>query len=201
VKGDFLFNCRLRLLLILATATGHAQWAPAAGPQGATVQSMTAIGESVFVGTFNGLLRSNDLGKTWSHIGKGMDGIGIKSIALVGSDYYVGTWLHGIWKRPAADGDFPWTQTGFATITIDQITGQGAYLFALTASGPYLVAGVERGAVWRLPMDQATTSIRGPVRARVRTRDRGKGPQYDARGREGAAPSRVWKPRKSWSRK
>jgi photosystem II stability/assembly factor-like uncharacterized protein len=130
------------IALLFSAGAGHGQWAQSAGPKAGTVQSLSAAGGSIFVSTWNTILHSGDLGKTWS-TDSGRSTFG--NILLRNGEYITGSGS-GVWKRPAAEGSGTWTQVGLPGRDVKGMAQLGPYLFADTYSGIFRSA--DGGNVW-----------------------------------------------------
>jgi photosystem II stability/assembly factor-like uncharacterized protein len=135
-----------------------------------------------------GMYRSADSGATWTRINNGLTDLNVRCLITANGVLLLGTRSGAFLSLDNGD---TWTPVGGGSLPP---------ILSLTVSGPYLVAGVENGSTWRLPLSQVT-SIRGPHRSRADralvTRDReGDGP-YDIRGRDASGASqgtwKVWK--------
>jgi hypothetical protein len=79
-----------------------ANWTQSAGSNG--FNALVGIGNNVFAGTSSGGVRlSTNNGTSWAAVNTGLTPYDIRSLVIVGSDIYCGTYGNGVWKRALSE--------------------------------------------------------------------------------------------------
>jgi len=67
------------------------------------IYDFAITGSNVFAGTSRGMFLSTDLGLNWTNVSTKELNMGIRSLAIFGSDLVAGTAGAGVWKRPLSE--------------------------------------------------------------------------------------------------
>lgn len=138
----------------------HAQWVPTSTPANFTATVLATADSNLFAGHSRGVLTSNDRGGTWMSSKKGLPDGRVTALAIRtvpgGSMLFAGTQRDGIYL--SIDNGMSWNPVDQTPIVETEknatIIGAKAYyggptVFALVASGKYLIAGMNFGGVYR----------------------------------------------------
>ena len=84
-----------------------------------------------------GLLRSVDGGNSWTQLKDGIEQVSIETVEIDGTDFYVGTALHGVFKW--FHEDEKWEQLGSLTRPVQSLAVLNGYLYAGTEAGVHRI--------------------------------------------------------------
>ncbi len=85
-----------------------------------------------------GLIRSIDDGNSWTQLNRGIEQVSIETVEMDASDFYIGTWRHGVYKWHHKDEK--WEQLGTLNRRLVQsLAISGSYLYAGTSTGVYRI--------------------------------------------------------------
>ncbi len=132
-------------------------WEPMTGPYTASILSMAADSEDdVYVGTHNGVYRSNTNGHAWLQSNDGLNNGAaqtVNSIMVFGEEVFIGT-EDGIFKSDNAGKSWKPRGTGCPKL-VHTIVGKGDTLLAGTKEG--IFRSTDDGALWK-PLNNGITS-------------------------------------------
>ena len=119
------------IILLLNIQGADAQWTQSNGPNGGEVTCLAASGTDLFAGTRYGLFLSTNNGTTWTEVGSQLTSMHILSIAVSGSNIFVGTFGGGVFL--SSDNGTSWTtvNTGLTN----------PFVWTLSVSGTDILAG------------------------------------------------------------
>ena len=136
----------LILLFLFAASFANAQWVQTGPMYGGTINSIVANGGNLYaVSRGSGVFVSANNGVSWSLIPSSPQG---HSIAIVGTDIFVGTYFDGVVFSPNNGVNWIQLNNGLPSNSeIDLITAIGTTLFASVASGG-LYMSTNNGINW-----------------------------------------------------
>jgi photosystem II stability/assembly factor-like uncharacterized protein len=157
---------------IFRSSDGGLNWEEASkGLQNRYVLSLTAIGQTLFAATGgetrlscetdlpfalcnspifanpvprpgSGVYRSDDKGKTWTLVNKGLSNTMVQCLSSGGGQLFAGTLFGGVFRSSNLGAS--WTPVSQNLIH--------SYVLSMAVSGPYVYAGTLNGGVYRLPL-------------------------------------------------
>jgi photosystem II stability/assembly factor-like uncharacterized protein len=114
---------------------------------GSSVLTLTTVDTSVFAGTVEGVLRSNDSGRSWISANKGF-GERVYAIAASGPNIFAGTEWRGVFLSTDNGTNWRGVNSGMEKAYVLSLAVSGKYLFAGTYdSGVY--RSTDNGGIWR----------------------------------------------------
>jgi hypothetical protein len=131
-------------------------WTPmTSGMPGGRVYSFAAVGSTDIAATSNGVYRSTNAGIDWIPAGTGISGDRGTPLALraLNNVVVLTTSLSGCYL--STDAGENWNEIS------EGLTGPGSGLNSLAESNGYLFGGSYNGGVWRRPLSDILTGIRG----------------------------------------
>lgn len=114
------------------------------GIENSSVEALTVIGNSIFVGMNggDGVYRSINNGLSWQQVG--LSGISVHSLGVVGTDIYAGT-FSGLYKSTDDGTNWNAVNNGING-TVNAIIGTGSFVFVGTSEGVFRSS--DSGASW-----------------------------------------------------
>ena len=79
-----------------------------------------------------GLIRSLDGGNSWTQLNDGIEHVSIETVEIDGTDFYIGTTQHGVFKW--LHKDEKWEQLGSLNLPVQSLAVLDGFLYAGTAS-------------------------------------------------------------------
>ena len=143
----FFSSRNLLIVLLIPMNIVLGQWLQTSGPYGGTISSFATVDTSLFAGTASaGVFRSTDSGANWDSVNSGLTNLGIQSLAVSGTNLYVGT-RGGVFR--STDNGTNWTaaNTGLGNTDATALAVSGTNLFAGTAGGG-VFRSTDNGASW-----------------------------------------------------
>ncbi len=147
----------------LHTSVARAQWVQTNGPYGASVYSITHIGNAIFIGTYGGVFESTDGGSSWNRRTSELpENPYVLALQSQGSNLFAGTEWYKIFC--STDSGSTWTHIslGFPADLEFSITSLGASRDAVfVPAAGYLFLGTENGTKW-IKADTDLTNFSNP---------------------------------------
>ena len=146
------FTLLIFLVLLFEINPVLAQWVQTNGPYGGIIYSFAVgpSGTNLFAGTFGGVFLSTDNGSSWTAVNTGLMDPFVDALAVSGPNLFAGT----------GGGVFLSTNNGSSWTAVNNgLTS--TFVRAFAVSDTSLFAGTSGGGVWRRPLSEMITSVRG----------------------------------------
>ena len=114
----------------------------------ANVYDLVFVGETIYAGSYDGILRSTDGGETWTSIVAGLPDSSIDEMQLVDATTLYGTSSHGIFRL--THGSDSWEKLA----SMQRLYVPSMYSTALAFDGTTLYIGTEAEGVFRLSLEE-----------------------------------------------
>ncbi len=112
------------------------------------INSLVAIGTTLFGGTGGGVYRSTDLGDNWTAVNQGLTDLRVRVLALSGATLFAGTDGGGVFRSTDQGQTWAASSVGLPPNTfVRSILTSGQNLIATTNSGVFLSS--DQGQRWR----------------------------------------------------
>ncbi|MDE0085702.1 MAG: hypothetical protein OXU23_08340, partial [Candidatus Poribacteria bacterium] len=84
-----------------------------------------------------GLIRSLDGGNSWTQLNDGIEHVSIETVEIDGTDFYIGTTQHGVYKW--LHKDEKWEQLGSLSLPVQSLAVLDGFLYAGTQAGVHRI--------------------------------------------------------------
>ncbi len=149
---------------LLRAPEARCQWVQTNGPYGAQVTALANISSIIFAATSgDGVSRSTDSGKTWTHTGPGLTRAYVLSLATCGTVLYAGTYGNGICRSLDSGASWqPISGGSQSIIFVNRLAILGNILFA--SEGPCgvpICRSDDSGVTWSPASSGLRTNLEG----------------------------------------
>ncbi len=116
---------------------------------GSQVSAFAVSGTNIFAATDHGVFLSTNNGASWTTASKGWEYSYVADLEFSGTNIFVSTGFGGFYR--STNNGISWTS----------VAGPLGLIGPLAISGTNLFAGTHEGIVWRAPLSEMTTSVKG----------------------------------------
>ncbi|MFH0734039.1 MAG: T9SS type A sorting domain-containing protein [bacterium] len=137
------------ILFVLFIFVGKisADWEKMAGQMTGNVHTIAEYEGKIFIGTTNGVLKSEDGGNSWVNINDGLLDLYVNSITVLGENVYAGTEEAGVFVSTNWGDSWEQINSGITTLNITAIIANETELYAGTSGGG-IFKSTNYGTTW-----------------------------------------------------